>query len=152
MVKTIKRLAEKLKKNHPRLPICILGDSLYACALVFQICKENEWSFLLRFKDGSIPTLAKEYQTIVGMGENEGKMIEEERIYKRKVRENVKNDMKWVSELYHEGHNVTVMELKIEMDGRPAGNFQWITGLSIIGKAAWEFVQTGRKRWKIENE
>jgi hypothetical protein len=150
--KAFKRLAEKLKKNYPRLPICILGDSLYACAPVFQICEENEWGFLLRFKDGSIPTLAKEYQTIVGMGENEGKMIEEERIYKRKVRENVKNDMKWVSELYHEGHNVTVMELKIELDGKPAGNFQWITGLSIIGKTAWEFAQTGRKRWKIENE
>jgi hypothetical protein len=150
--KAFKRLAEKLKKNYPRLPICILGDSLYACAPVFQICKENEWGFLIRFKDGSIPSLAKEFQTIIGMGENEGKIIEEEKIYKRKPRENVKHDMKWVSELYYEGHNLTVMELKIEMDGEPTGNFQWITGLSIRGKTAWEFAQTGRKRWKIENE
>lgn len=150
--KAFKRLAEKLKKSYPRLPICILGDSLYACAPVFQICKENEWGYLIRFKDGSIPSLAKEFQTIIGMDENEGKIIEEEKIYKRKPRKNVKNDMKWVSELYYEGHNVTVMELKINMDGEPAGNFQWITGLSIRGKTAWEFAQTGRKRWKIENE
>jgi len=150
--KAFKRLAEKLKKSYPRLPICILGDSLYACAPVFQICKENEWGFLIRFKEGSIPSLAKEFQTILGMGENEGKIIEEEKIYKRKTHKNVKNDMKWVSELYYEGHNLTVMELKIEMDGEPAGNFQWITGLSIRGKTAWEFAQTGRKRWKIENE
>jgi hypothetical protein len=150
--KAFKRLAEKLKKNYPRLPICILGDSLYACAPVFQICKENEWGFLIRFKDGSIPSLAKEFQTIIGMDENEGKIIEEEKIYKRKPRKNVKHDMKWVSELYYEGHNLTVMELKIDMDGESAGNFQWITGLSIRGKTAWEFAQTGRKRWKIENE
>lgn len=86
------------------------------------------------------------------MGENEGKIIEEDKIYKRKARENVKHDMKWVSQLYYEGHNLTVMELKIEMDGEPAGNFQWVTGLTIKGKTAWEFAQAGRKRWKIENE
>lgn len=44
------------------------------------------------------------------------------------------------------------MELKIEMDGEPAGNFQWVTGLTIKGKTAWELAQAGRKRWKIENE
>ena len=32
-----KRLAKKLKKEFPRLPICILGDSLYASEPVFDI-------------------------------------------------------------------------------------------------------------------
>jgi hypothetical protein len=150
--KAFKRLAKKLKKDYPRLPVCILGDSLYACAPVFQICTENEWGYLLRFKDGSIPSLAKEYQTIIGMGENERKIIEEEKIYKRKAHENVRYDMKWVPELDYEGNNLTVMELKIDLDGEPAGSFQWVTGLKIRGKTAWEFAQTGRKRWKIENE
>ena len=44
------------------------------------------------------------------------------------------------------------MELKINKDGRSVGNFQWVTGLQIRGKTAWEFARTGRKRWKIENE
>ena len=69
--KAFKRLAEKIKASYPGLPICILGDSLYACALVFQICEQNKWPYLIRFKDGSIPTLAQEYQSILGMGENE---------------------------------------------------------------------------------
>ena len=86
------------------------------------------------------------------MGENEEKIIKEEKTHKRKARESVKHEMKWVSELYYEGHNLTVMELKIEKDGEPEGSFQWITGLPIRGKTAWEFAQTGRKRWKIENE
>lgn len=53
----------------PKLPICILGDSLYACGPVFDICKKNKWEFLIRYKDGSIPTLAEEYQEISKMGE-----------------------------------------------------------------------------------
>lgn len=151
-IKAFKRLAKRLKKDYPRLPICILGDSLYACEPVFQVCKENRWSYLLRFKDGSIPTLAEDYHAIVRAGECERKTKMDTREYKRRARENIKHDMKWVSELYYKGHELTVMELKIEKDNKPKGNFQWITDLQIKGKIAWEFAVAGRKRWKIENE
>jgi hypothetical protein len=150
--KAFKRLASKIKQDYPRLPICILGDSLYACAPVFQICKENRWAYLIRYKDGSIRSLAKEFHTIVNMEEHEGCSVDEQKEYKRRARESVKHQMKWVNSLYYEGHELTVMELKIEKDGKLAGAFQWITGLQIKGKTAWEFAQTGRKRWKIENE
>lgn len=151
-IKAFKRLAKQLKKDYPRLPICILGDSLYACEPVFQICTEYDWNYLIRFKDGSIPTLAEDYHAIVKAGENEEKSVSETREYKRKVRENIKHDMRWVSKLYYAGHELTVMELTIEKEGKPKGSFQWVTGLQIRGKTAWEFAQAGRKRWKIENE
>jgi hypothetical protein len=125
-----KRLSAKLKKLYPRLPICILGDSLYACE----------------------PTLAEDFHDIIKMGECSEKIKIEENIYKRKERENVKNRMKWVSELYYQGHLITVMELKIEKEQKEAGEFQWVTNLKITGKTAWEFAKTGRKRWQIENE
>lgn len=147
-----KRLAKKLKKDYPRLPICILGDSLYACDPVFQICQKNNWSYLFRFKDGSIPTLAREFHTIIEMGENEEKTVDEESTYKRKNHENIRHVIKWVLELDYADHTLTVMELKIEVDGKPQGSFQWVTNMQIRGKTAWEFAQTGRKRWKIENE
>ena len=86
------------------------------------------------------------------MEENEGWSKVEEKEYRRKARESVNHEMKWVNGLYYEGHELTVMELKIEKDGESVGNFQWITGLQIKRKTAWEFAQTGRKRWKIENE
>lgn len=150
--KAFKRLAKKVKKDYPRLPICILGDSLYVSEPVFNICKNNSWAYLLRFKDGSIPTLSEEYHAIVAMGECEEKIVLEETRHKRKARKSIKNDMKWVSGLYYEGHELTVMELKIEMDEKNSGSFQWVTGLKILGKTAWDFARTGRKRWKIENE
>ena len=40
-LKAFQRLAERLKKNYKRLPICILGDSLYAVDPVFKLCEEN---------------------------------------------------------------------------------------------------------------
>ena len=147
-----KRLSAKLKSLYPRLPICILGDSLYACEPVFQICKDNDWGYLIRYKDGSIPTLAEDFHDIIKMGECSEKIKIEEKIYKRKARENVKNHMKWVSDLYYQGHLLTVMELKIEKDEKEVGEFQWVTNLKITGKTAWEFAKTGRKRWQIENE
>lgn len=147
-----KRLAKKLKKDFPRLPICILGDSLYASEPVFDLCKKYTWAFLIRYKDGSIPSVAEEFKTIKGMNEAEECVVFEEKEYKRKKRENLKHHMKWVSELPYKKHEVTVMELKIDKDGKEAGTFQWITDLKITGKTAYEFAMAGRKRWKIENE
>lgn len=147
-----KRLAKKLKKEFPRLPICILGDSLYASEPVFDICKNNNWAYLIRYKDGSIPSIAAEFKTIKEMNEAEERVVFEKKEYKRKKRENLKHQMKWVSELPYKKHEVTVLELKIETENKETGSFQWITNLTIIGKTAYEFARAGRKRWKIENE
>ena len=38
-LKAFHRLAKKLKDTYKRLPICILGDSLYACESVFMLVK-----------------------------------------------------------------------------------------------------------------
>ncbi len=73
---SFKRLAESLKRMYPIMPICLLGDSLYACEPIFEVCRKNKWEFLIRYKDGSIPTLAEEYEEIKGMGETEEEVVE----------------------------------------------------------------------------
>ena len=50
------RLMERLKAAFPKLPICISGDSLYAYDGFFQSCAKFGCRFLVRFKEGSIPT------------------------------------------------------------------------------------------------
>ena len=59
-----RRLEVKLKKAFPRLPICILADSLYACEPFFEICKKNHWEYIIRFKDGRIPSVAEEFHSL----------------------------------------------------------------------------------------
>ena len=149
---SFKRLAASLKKMFPRLPICLMGDSLYACEPVFEICKKNNWEFLTRYKDGSIPTLAEDYGAISKMGEGEEEVVEIETIYKRKPKVKAIHKMKWVNDLDYSGHNVTVMELEIEKENKKWKEFQWVTSIRISGKTSYEFAETGRKRWLIENE
>jgi len=150
--KSFKRLAKSLKKMFPRLPICLMGDSLYACEPIFALCKKNRWEFLIRYKDGSIPSLVEEYSAISEMGEGEEEIVSIETIYKRKPKVKATHKMKWVNDLDYSSHLVTVMELEIEKDNKKWKEFQWVTSLRISGKTAYEFAETGRKRWLIENE
>ena len=46
--KAFKRLAKKIKKRFPRLPMIILGDSIYASETVMNICSKNKWDYLIR--------------------------------------------------------------------------------------------------------
>jgi hypothetical protein len=148
-----KVLAASLKKMYPRLPICLLADSLYACAPVFDICRGNKWAFLIRFKDGSIPSLKEEYEEIKAMGEDEEETVFVETVYKRKPKVKAAHRMKWVNDLVYKGHPVTLMELEIETDtGKKWQEFQWVSSMRITGQTAAAFANTGRKRWLIENE
>jgi hypothetical protein len=150
--KAFKRLSESLKKMFPRLPICLLADSLYANAPVFEICKQNRWEYLIHYKEGSIPTLAEEYREIKNMGESGEETITVEEIYKRKPNIQTTHKMKWVNDLDYNGYIVSVMELEIEKENKKWKSFQWITSLRITVRTAVKFAETGRKRWLIENE
>jgi len=60
--------------------------------------------------------------------------------------------MKWVNDLYYQGHKVAVMELEIEKNQKKWKEFQWVTSIEVKNRTAKEFAETGRKRWLIENE
>lgn len=133
--KAFKRLAEKLKNAFPRLPILLLMDSLYASKPVMDICRENEWDYIIRFKDGSIPYIAKEYEDIP----------EKEQV----------GNAEYINEIDYEGHKVNLLKYREETvkDGEvTVTSFQWITNIEITKKNAMKIVRTGRLRWKIENE
>lgn len=134
-IKAFKRMAKKLKKAFPRLPIVLLMDSLYAAKPVMDICKENEWDYIIRFKDGSIPYIAKEYEDIP---EKEYAMNAE-----------------YINEIDYEGHKVNELKYKeetVEKGEVKITTFQWITNIKITQGNALKIAETGRLRWKIENE
>ena len=95
--KAFKRLANKIKKEYPRLRIIISEDALYASKPVMEICKENKWKYIIRFKEGSIPTLYKEYETIVAT-DNESKIENYEFVTKLDYQENKTNIIKYKDE------------------------------------------------------
>jgi hypothetical protein len=135
--KAFKRLAERMKKDFPRLPIILLCDSLYAGEPVFDICKKNGWDYIIRYKEGSIPGIMKEYEAISEKGHGK------------------KGKTEFVNEIGYKKHEVNVLkfeEKQVRKGQLVAIKFQWITDLKITEKNAYDIACAGRKRWKIENE
>lgn len=128
------RLAEKLKKTYPRLPICILGDSLYACEPVFKSCNENHWKYLFRFKEGRIRSIAAEFNTI--------KDIEQAK----------EQDIFWVNGIFYKERMINLLEAKFQTNEEQSKQYLFITDIKIKKGNAQGLVAAGRSRWKIENE
>lgn len=133
--KAFKRLAAKLKSEFSRLPICLLVDSLYASEPVMNICKENGWDYIIRFKDGSIPSIAEEYAAIP----------EKYRV----------EQCEYINEIDYKEHKINMIkfkETKVVNGESICTTFQWITNIVITSKNVKKIVDAGRKRWKIENQ
>lgn len=133
--KAFKRLAEKMKKAFKRLPLILLADSLYASEPVMDICRNNGWEFIIRYKTGSIPSITEEYE----------KIPEKERAgYAEFV-----NDIDYNRNLVN---MLRFREKKIVNGESMRTEFQWLTSIRITRNNAEKIADAGRKRWKIENE
>ena len=132
------RLMARLKEKFPRLPICISGDSLYACEPVIRTCEENHWVYLLRFKKGSIPSVQEEKEALSKI---QG--------HKREVTVNgVKCIFDYVSDIDYRGFKLNYAHYD-ENDAEKA--FDFITNLPISQKTVEIIIAWGRRRWGIEN-
>ncbi len=150
--KAFKRLSKSLKKMFPRLPMCILGDSLYASEPFMKICEENKWEWLIRYKEGSIPSIAQEYEEIAKMNEVETKIVYVDEVKKGRFLGTHRHHIQWVNDLEYKGYKVSIMILDIDKDEERNQSFQWLSSVGIRSQTAEEFAQTGRQRWLIENE
>lgn len=133
--KAFKRLAAKIYKKYPRLPIILMADSLYASKVVMDICQQYRWDYLIRYKTGSIPSITEEYEAI--------------------PEKNQKGHAEYINDIDYQGRKVNVLKYwvqKIKKETVITTKFQWITSLMITQKNAEKMAQVGRLRWKIENE
>lgn len=133
-LKAFKRLAAKIKKEYPKLKILISGDALYASRSVLEICKEYGWKYMIRFKEGAIPTLYEEFSTIV-----------------KDNNESNKANYEYVSKIDYHGYKINIIRYTEKKDKKNI-EFMYMTDLPIENKNIIESIALGRKRWKIENE
>ena len=59
------RLAPLLKAAFPHLGICILGDGLYACRPIMELCESYGWEYIFTFKEGRTPTAFAEARDLM---------------------------------------------------------------------------------------
>lgn len=59
-----KRLLERMKKDDPRLPVCLQGNALYAAEPIMEICRGYRWTYILTQKATRQKILAESYEWI----------------------------------------------------------------------------------------
>ena len=131
-INAFKRLAKKIKEEYPRLKIIIGADALYASKPIIDICKENGWKYIIRFKEGKIPTLYNEFKTVV-----------------ERENESNKDNYEYVTKLDYQEEKVNIIKYT---DKKENSEFVYMTDLPISDKNIEATIGVGRKRWKIENE
>ena len=112
------------------LPICISGDSLYASEPMLKELKEKGWKYLIRFKEGSVPSIYEEYESLKKYKENEGSEIRN----RKKISWNYETEMKE----------------KEKKRKQTEKKFYFITDIPIKKGQAVEVAEYGRRRWKID--
>lgn len=132
-INAAKRLLKKLKYKFRKLPICILGDSLYSCKSIYDICNEYKWNFIFRFKEGRAKSLWNEFIQL--------KNIESSKV-------GIHEYVNGVS--YHDMF-VNIIETN-EIKNDKCKNFVFVTNIKITDRNASKISVAGRSRWKIENE
>lgn len=141
--KAFQRLAERLKRDFPQLPLCLLLDGLYACGPVFETCRAKDWRYITSFKEGSAPAVFREYEALKAAGSQPHTVAEED----------LRRTYWWVNGVDFSGHAVNVLECRETRAGAEPTRFVWATDLPVHERNHEELANRGgRVRWKIENQ
>ncbi len=161
--KAFNRLAEKLKKAFPHLPVLIQADGLYPYEGFFRICRNYGWAFMTTFKAGSLSTVWQEVHALKPL--QAGQQLTETRYESGQYGlTTIRSDYEWVTDLDYQGYTLhwvsgreTITRRKQQKDGRFTDEqeqtcFVHITSLPVDHSNVANTSQTGRLRWKVENE
>jgi hypothetical protein len=149
-----KRLAIKLKKFYPRLPIVLVADGLYPWDGFFETCKQNNWKYIVVLKDGSIKTFQEEIILEKLITPNQATQV------KRADKNTMTTlDYHWLQGLPYKKHLINYVEckelvknVKSEKTKTNVQRFVHITNFDIDSTLCDGISFTGRLRQKIENE
>lgn len=136
--KAAKRLMERLKAQFPMLHILFCADSLYACEGIFQLCQKYHWSFLIRYKKGSIPSVYQEYEYLRKLENN----------YREYQNDGLSCWYDHVCGIDYNGCSVNLLEYG-DSEGK---HFCFLTNLPITMNNRKQLLIDGRRRWAIENQ
>lgn len=153
--KAFVRLAAKLKKNYPRLPICILADGLYPNNTVFDVCEKNDWKYLIVLQDKQLKSVQEEVDIIrLKNPKKENYMV--------KDGWRIKSQYWFHTDIPYQNHKVHWLRCveKRKRDVKPGQKtgekethqFEYITNIEPSNKTILSLCFHARLRWKIENE
>lgn len=139
------RYSKILKNKFPQLKICMVLDGLYANRNVIDICRKNNWKYIITFKKGSIPTLFEEFESL--------KKLTQDSIDEYDNHKSIQK-FHWVNNIDYEGRPVNILECsELDKKTKQSKKYVWITNFEIDKNNCRNLANKGgRLRWKIENE
>jgi hypothetical protein len=155
--KAFVRLAEKLKKYFPRLPICLLADGLYPNKTVFDICQDYNWKFIISLQDKSLKTIQEE----LCFPRIEKPMLE---IFDVQKEWKIDQKFRFANDMdYHKKYKLNWLQCietkentnqkNEKIFGKKVKNhFEYVTNIELTKKNISAVAFGGRLRWKIENQ
>ena len=144
-----KRLFDLLRKDHPRLPICVIEDALSSNVPHIKSLEKHNLRYILGVKPGdhaflfNYVNLASQngQATVVECPDEKDPQITHKYRFINNVPINKSNQ------------DVRVNFLEYwEISKNKTKHFTWITDFEITQDNAYEIMKGGRVRWKIENE
>ena len=140
-----KRLLGRLKKDYPRLPVCIQADNLYETQPIMELCRKNGHKYIFTHKGTRQRTLDESYKLFKESTE----YTEVTRIGKEKGAAGYVNS---VEKTVEKSEVANIFEYRYERTEGETVKFQWLTNIEITKKNLEELIEAARGRWKIENE
>lgn len=142
------RLIARLKKEYPRLPICLQGDGLYATEPMMRACREYRWAYIFTLKEGRQKDLARNYAALRALSG----CVEHNGIGKENGCGSYANDMEELSQKQEKANIFSYEFIYKKKNEQQQAKFCWVTNIGITDRNLAELIEEGRKRWKIENE
>jgi hypothetical protein len=150
-LKASRRLLGGLRQQFPQLRLCLTQDALYASGAGFALGKDFNVAQVIVFKEGSIPTLYREFQTLLGLCPQNRLEVSEG---------GWKHEYRWVDDLPYSDSDNRQWQLKaIQYKGEgPQGEqsrWAWLVHgeLAVNARTVAGIVWgAGRPRWREENQ
>ena len=148
--KAFVRLAAKVKKNFPRLPVCILADGLYPNNTVFEICRKYGWMFIITLKEGCLKTFSREVTLLEGTAKRRS-VCQADKCTRTTLDYAFLNDIEYGQHTYS-WVSCKQSDVHTKDNQSETTNFVYITNIRQNADVVVTTANSGRLRWKIENE
>jgi len=143
-----KRMVANIRKQHPKLPIIIVGDGLYSKQPFIDAVKQSRMSFILVAKPDDHKVLFEWVRELQALGD--GGSLEQTDKKGRKHR------YRWINNVPLNGSkdadNVNFFQYELIPKNKVTYRNSWVTDIPVNELNVVDLVKGGRARWKIENE